>query len=70
MEKAARKLEILDSAASLNDLRSPPSNNLEKLQGDRNDQHSIRINDQYRICFQWLGEDATQVEIVDYHRGK
>ena len=64
---ARRKLEVLDAAESLNDLRVPPSNRLEKLKGNRVHQHSIRINDQWRICFEWRGEDAYEVEIVDYH---
>jgi proteic killer suppression protein len=64
---ARRKLEILDAAESLNDLRVPPSNRLEKLKSARGEQHSIRINDQWRICFTWRGEDAYAVEIVDYH---
>ena len=64
---ARRKLEILDAAESLNDLRIPPSNRLEKLKGSRNHQHSIRINDQWRICFEWRERDAFEVEIVDYH---
>jgi toxin HigB-1 len=64
---ARRKLEILDAAENLNDLRVPPSNRLEKLKGNRQHQHSIRINDQWRICFAWLGEDAYEVEILDYH---
>ncbi len=64
---ARRKLEILDAAESFNDLRVPPSNRLEKLKGNRSQQHSIRVNDQWRICFEWRGEDAYDVEIVDYH---
>jgi Plasmid maintenance system killer protein len=64
---ARRKLEILDAAESLQDLRIPPSNHLEKLSGDRKNQYSIRINDQWRICFEWKGHDAYKVEIVDYH---
>jgi proteic killer suppression protein len=64
---ARRKLEVLDAAESLNDLRVPPSNRLEKLKGDLDGQHSIRVNDQWRICFEWRGEDAYEVEIVDYH---
>jgi proteic killer suppression protein len=64
---AARKLEYLDSAASLGDLRSPPGNRLEALRGDRQGQYSIRINDQYRICFEWTVEGPDQVEVVDYH---
>ena len=66
---ARRKLEILDAAENLNDLRIPPANRLEKLSGDREGQHSIRINDQWRICFVWREWDAYEVEIVDYHRG-
>jgi len=64
---ALRKLLVLDAAGSLNDLRVPPSNRLEKLVGRREGQYSIRINDQWRICFRWKGGDAQQVEIVDYH---
>ena len=63
---ALRKLRMLDAAASLEDLRVPPGNRLERLRGDRQGQHSIRINDQWRICFRWRG-DAHDVEIVDYH---
>ncbi len=58
---------ILDAAESLQDLRVPPGNRLEKLSGVRAGQHSIRINDQWRICFEWREGDAYQVEIVDYH---
>ena len=64
---ALRKLLVLDAATSLRDLRIPPANRLEKLAGDRVGQHSIRINDQWRICFRWAGGDAHDVEIVDYH---
>jgi len=64
---ALRKLLVLDAAGSLNDLRIPPSNRLEKLVGDRQGQHSVRINDQWRICFRWKNGDAHDVEIVDYH---
>ena len=64
---ALRKLLILDAADTLGDLRSPPGNRLERLSGDRHGQHSIRINDQWRICFHWKNGDATEVEIVDYH---
>jgi proteic killer suppression protein len=64
---ARRKLEILDAAEVLQDLRIPPSNWLEKLSGDRSHQHSVRINDQWRICFTWRNGDAYDVEIVDYH---
>lgn len=61
------KLEILDAAEALQDLRVPPGNRLEKLSGDREGQHSIRINNQWRICFVWQQENAYDVEIVDYH---
>ena len=64
---ALRKLWMLDAAESLEDLRSPPGNRLEALKGDREGQHSIRINAQFRICFVWQGNDAYEVEIVDYH---
>ena len=60
---------ILNNAASLNDLRVPPGNRLEALAGDRTGQYSIRVNDQWRICFVWEGGDAYAVEIVDYHGG-
>ena len=64
---AYRKLRFLSNAKSLRDLRSPPANRLEKLKGDRAGQHCIRINDQWRICFRWQGNDAYDVEIADYH---
>jgi proteic killer suppression protein len=64
---ARRKLLVLDQARRLEDLRAPPGNRLEALRGDRAGQHSIRINDQWRICFRWHGEDAFEVEIADYH---
>ena len=64
---ALRKLAMLHRAAALQDLRIPPGNRLEALQGDRKGQHSIRINDQWRVCFVWRGGHATQVQIVDYH---
>jgi proteic killer suppression protein len=64
---ARRKLEILDAAEVLQDLRIPPSNHLEKLTGKRKGQHSIRINIQWRICFEWRKGDAYNVQIVDYH---
>ncbi len=64
---ALRKLRMLNSARSLQDLLSPPGNRLEKLKGNRTGQHSIRINDQWRICFAWRGSDAFEVEITDYH---
>jgi proteic killer suppression protein len=64
---ALRKLRMLNNAISLNDLRVPPANRLEKLTGDRRGQYSIRINDQWRICFEWGEGDAFNVEITDYH---
>ena len=63
-----RELEYLDAAAILEDLRVPPGNRLEALKGDRAGQHSIRINDQFRVCFRWRDGDAYDVEICDYHR--
>jgi toxin HigB-1 len=65
---AQRKLQQLDSAQTLEFLRSPPGNRLESLSGDRAGQHSIRINDQYRLCFVWKDGKVLDVEIVDYHR--
>ncbi len=65
--QAERKLLLLDAAASLDFLRAPPGNRLEKLLGDRAGNWSIRINDQWRVCFRWEGGDAWDVEIVDYH---
>lgn len=64
---ANRKLTQLHSARSLDDLRAPPGNRLEALTGDRKGQHSVRINDQWRVCFRWTDGDAYDVEIVDYH---
>jgi toxin HigB-1 len=64
---AQRKLRQLDIATELRDLAAPPGNHLETLKGDRKGQHSIRINDQWRICFRWRDADAFEVEIVDYH---
>lgn len=64
---ALRKLAMLNRAGALNDLRIPPANRLEALKGDRAGQHSIRVNDQFRVCFRWTGTDAEDVEIVDYH---
>lgn len=67
-KSALRKLLILDAATSINDLRVPPGNRLEKLVGEREGQYSIRINDKWRICFVWTDENnASEVEIVDYH---
>lgn len=62
-----RKLVILDAAGMLDDLRMPPGNRLEMLKGDRSGQHSIRVNDRWRICFRWDKGDAFDVELVDYH---
>lgn len=64
---ARRKLRYLNNAATLDDLRVPPANRLEALKGDRRGQHSIRINDQWRVCFVWKDGDADNIEIVDYH---
>lgn len=64
---AERKLQMLDDAVELRDLRSPPGNRLEPLHGDREGQHSIRINDQWRVCFIWTDAGPEAVEIVDYH---
>jgi toxin HigB-1 len=64
---AFRKLDQINQAAELNDLRVPPGNRLEELRGNRERQHSIRINDQYRVCFAWTERGAEEVEIVDYH---
>jgi len=64
---AYRKLAYIHSAKIIKDLSLPPSNRLEKLRGDRQDQYSIRINDQWRICFKWQSGDAYDIEIVDYH---
>ena len=64
---ARRKLEYLNAAGTLGDLRVPPGNRLEALKGSRAGQHSIRVNDQFRVCFRWKGGDAYEVEITDYH---
>lgn len=70
ISKAARiKLEVLNAAISLDSLRVPPGNRLEQLKGNRKGQHSIRINNQWRVCFMWKEESAIKVEIVDYHKG-
>jgi proteic killer suppression protein len=66
-QRALRKLRQLDAARKIEDLRNPPSNRLEVLRGDRAGQMSIRINEQWRICFRWSNHDAAHVEIVDYH---
>nr|VFK25054.1 MAG: proteic killer suppression protein [Candidatus Kentron sp. LFY] len=64
----ARKLEQLDSVVTLDDLRAPPGNRLELLSGDRKGQHCIRVNEQYRICFQWTDAGPDRVEVTDYHQ--
>ena len=64
---AERKLTMLDNASDIKDLLSPPGNRLERLKGDRSGQHSIRINDQWRICFAWKADGPHEVEITDYH---
>jgi toxin HigB-1 len=66
-DRALRKLRQLDAAVTLDDLRNPPGNRLELLKGERKGQMSIRLNDQWRICFRWLAGDAEDVEIIDYH---
>lgn len=66
-DRALRKLRQLDASSTLDDLRNPPGNRLEALKGDRKGQWSIRINDQWRVCFRWSDGDASDVEIVDYH---
>ncbi len=66
-KQARRKLDMLHQARNLGDLRAPPANRLEALSGNRRGQHSIRINDQWRLCFTWTEEDPANVEIVDYH---
>jgi toxin HigB-1 len=66
-KQALRKLDMLHTARGLNDLRAPPANRLEALTGNRRGQHSIRINDQWRICFTWTEEGPADVEIVHYH---
>ena len=65
--RAKVKLAMIDAAEDLDDLKAPPSNNLEKLKGDRKGQHSIRINDRWRICFTWKDGSAHDVELTDYH---
>ena len=68
-KQALRKLDMLHQARDLNDLRAPPANRLEATAGSSRSQHSIRINDQWRICFNWTEEGPANVEIVDYHQG-
>jgi proteic killer suppression protein len=65
--RAFKKLAILNAAVTLDNLKAPPGNHLEVLRGNRLGQHSIRINDQYRVCFPWRNKNAFEVEIVDYH---
>lgn len=65
--RSRRRLDMLDAAENLDDLRIPPGNHLEKLSGNRASQYSIRINDKYRICFEWIDNKSENVEIVDYH---
>jgi len=66
-KRAFNKLSMIDASEKIDDLRIPPSNKLEKLVGNRAEQYSIRINDKYRICFEWQDNEAHNVEIVDYH---
>jgi proteic killer suppression protein len=66
-KRARRKIDSLVLAGNINDLRCPPSNNLEALSGDRQGQFSIRVNDKYRVCFEWVNDFAENVELVDYH---
>jgi proteic killer suppression protein len=66
-QQAARKLDMLNAAVSLDDLRSPPGNRLDALKGDRAGQYSIRINEQFRLCFEWTAQGPANVEISDYH---
>jgi proteic killer suppression protein len=66
-QTALRKLRMINNSININDLRVPPANRIEKLSGNREGQYSIRINDQWRICFEWRGSDASNVEITDYH---
>lgn len=67
VRSAQRKLFMIENAAELVDLNTPPGNRLEALKGNRKGQHSIRINDQFRVCFRWVGSHAEEVEITDYH---
>jgi proteic killer suppression protein len=66
-QASLRKLRMLNNAKSMQDLRSPPGNRLEKLKGDREGQYSIRVNEQWRVCFEWKDNDAYEVEITEYH---
>jgi proteic killer suppression protein len=66
-DRALAKLRLLDAATSVEDLRLPPGNRLEQLRGERSGQHSIQINDQWRVCFRWIDGNAQDVEIADYH---
>jgi len=65
---ALRKLLMIDSALTINDLRVPPANHLEQLKGERQEQHSIRINEKWRVCFKWHNGDAYDIEIINYHK--
>ena len=67
LKSAIIRLAMINRSGKLDDLKVPPSNHLEKLSGDREGQHSVRINDKYRVCFRWEGNNAFDVEIVDYH---
>lgn len=69
LRRAKAKLQAIEAARHLDDLRIPPGNRLEALKGDRARQHSIRINDRWRVCFVWRAGEARDVEIVDYHKG-
>lgn len=69
VQRAKDMIDLLDYASTLEDLRVPPSNRLEALKGDRKSQHSVRINDQYRICFVWTDQGPAELEFVDYHKG-
>jgi proteic killer suppression protein len=66
-QASLRKLRMLNNTKSMQDLRSPPGNRLEKLKGDREGQYSIRVNEQWRVCFEWKDNDAYEVEITEYH---
>ncbi|MBS4729706.1 type II toxin-antitoxin system RelE/ParE family toxin [Mycobacterium sp. SM1] len=66
-KRAREKMQLIDAAGSIDDLRVPPGNRLEKLSGDRDGQYSVRVNDQWRICFAWTNGGADDVELTDYH---
>jgi proteic killer suppression protein len=67
VKMAHRKMLVVDAASNLNDFRVPPGNRLEKLSGNREGQYSIRVNDQWRLCFEWVGNNAERVELTEYH---